>query len=270
MRTSRIIALHAALLVAGMLGLAISPAWAAETSGLFDRPLRELHLPLPPDPDNPQAKTQLSCYYYPHLMIKQVDLGGDGADQLSMSFVPKGQAAPACRRENGKDEKIVAAWSGYFQGVKGDYVFFSGEGANGGEGLAVFGSAETTPLFTDLTTKLQAVTLTGPVQDIDQRPWYENPLLLRYRRVYLAPCSMRADAAHCWIRIRQVTGLAQASPPNCDAAYEAMEKHAPQEQLAGVRADPSVIEYEVEAVLDGSGVKRIVPVSAALKCGPAE
>ena len=253
------------------LGFACCPALAADAKGLFDRPLREQHLPLPPDPVNPQTKPMLSCFYFPHLMVKQVDMGEVGAEQLSMTYLAKGQAAPACRRENAKGETVITNWSGYFKGVKNDYVFFSGaDGSNGGEGLAIFNAADGERLFADNVTELHAVALTGPVQDPDQRPWYENPLVLRYRKVYLAPCSMRADAPHCWSRIKQVTGLTQPAAPDCSASYVAEEKHEAPEQQAGVRADPSVIEYEVEAALDSQGVDRLVPVSPVLACNAAE
>jgi hypothetical protein len=251
-----------------LLALCCAPAMAADP--LFDRPLREKHVPLPSDPLNPQLKARLSCFYYPHLMVKQVDLGEKGADQLSMTYVGKGQAEPACRRARGKDEKIVSGWGGYFRGVRGSYVFFDADdGSGGGLGFAVFNAGDEQKLFTDIAAELHAVALSGPVQDPDARPWYENPLVLRYRRVYQAPCSLRADAQGCWATIKSATGLAQAAPPDCAAAYAASESSTDKEQLAMMRADPSMIEYEVEAVLDGHGVIRLSPAGAAMACYPA-
>lgn len=255
------------------LGLACSSAWAATLSLQFDKPLHEKRLALPPDPDNPQSKPMLSCFYFPHLMIKQVDLGEKGAEQLSMTFVPKGQPEPACRRGNAKDEKVINSntWSGYFKGVKGGYVFFdASDGAEGGEGFAIFSSADNDKLFDDLASDIHSVELMMPVQDIDQRPWYENPLTLRYQRLYLAPCSLRSDEKKCWSLIQQATGLTEKSPPDCSASYQAIEKQAPPEQLKATMADPSVIRYEVEVVLDDHGVIRVTPVSKALECYAAE
>jgi hypothetical protein len=253
--------------------LACSSASAATAALPFDKPLHEKRLALPPDPYNPQGKPALTCFYFPHLMVKQVDLGEKGAEQLSMTFVPKGQPEPACQRADAKDEKVVDsnAWSGYFKGVKGDYVFFEGsDGAEGGESFAVFGSADAGKLFDDLASEMHSVELMAPVQDIDQRPWYENPLTLRYQRLYLAPCSLRSDAKRCWGLVQRATGLTEKSPPDCSASYQAIEKQAPPEQLQATMADPSLIRYEVEVVLDGHGVIRVTPVSKALECFAAE
>src|SRR5690242_8062262 len=73
------------------------PAAAAD---FFDKPSNLVRLPLPADPDNPQAKPELSCAYYPRFMVKEVDLGEKGAEQLSIFPVAADQPAPACRREN--------------------------------------------------------------------------------------------------------------------------------------------------------------------------
>jgi hypothetical protein len=117
--------------------LATDPFKAA----LFDKPLHESHAPLPPDPLNPQAKATLSCYYYPHLMVKQIDLGEEGAAEVSFTFIPKDLQEPPCLRKKAKDEKDVDFNGGavYFQGVKGDYVFFiAADGSNGAMGFSIF------------------------------------------------------------------------------------------------------------------------------------
>ncbi|MBM7130312.1 hypothetical protein [Dyella mobilis] len=244
-------------------------AHAADKVQLFDPPLSEQHQPLPADPLNPQTKPALSCFYYPHLMVKQVDMGEVGAEQLSILFVENGKKPPACRRENARDEKVIGDWSGYFRGVRAEYVFFAGaDGANGGTPFAVF-NPEGEKLFADTAVDMHSVKTMRPPQPLSQRPWYENPLELDYRRVYLAPCSMRSNAQTCWSEIRQATGLSQAAP-DCSAAYAAQEKTASAGQLAELRADPSVVEYEVHAVLDGRGVIQVTPVSPALACYPAE
>jgi hypothetical protein len=244
-------------------------AHAADGTQLFDPPLHEQHVPLPPDSLNPQAKPSLSCFYYPHLMVKQVDLGEKGAEQLSMLFVGDGKEPPACRRENARDEHVITGWGGYFRGVRAGYVFFDGDDDwNGGTPFAVF-SPDGEKLFNDAATKLHSVKAMRQPPPLSQRPWYENPLVLHYRRVYLAPCSMRADTQGCWDQIRQATGLPQVAP-DCSAAYAAQEKGVSAAALTDVRANPSVIEYEVEATLDEHGVIRVVPVSPALACYPAE
>ena len=254
-----------------LLGLVCSSVWAATPSLLFDKPLHEKQLPLPPDPGNPQSKPMLSCFYFPHLLVKQIDMGEVGAAQLSMTFVPKGQQEPACRRENAKDEKVINTWDGYFKGVKGGYVFFdASDGSEGGQGFAIFSADGNDKLFDDLAGDVHSIELMAPVQDVDQRPSYENPLKLRYQRLYLAPCSLRSDEKTCWGLIRQATGLTEKSPPDCSASYQAAEKQTSPEQLKATMADPSVIRYEVEVVLDGRGVIRVTHASKATGCYAAE
>ncbi|MFC4761825.1 hypothetical protein [Dyella koreensis] len=241
---------------------------------MFDQPLREQHLTLPPNPadPNPSAHPKVSCYYYPDLMVKEVDLEGlKGAGQLSMVTLRKGQAEPACRRENIDGETVIRDWSGYFRGVRQGYVFFDGsDGANGGRPFAVYDSAGDGKIFSDVAAPLLSVKPLLPPRDPELRPWYYHPLTLTYRKFYVAPCSMRSDATHCWAMIKQATGLTKATMPDCDAAYGVEEKGLSAEQREDLRSDPSVITYVVEAVIDGQGVAHITPQSSALKCFPAD
>ena len=145
--------IRAALIVVVVSASLACPSRARASAGLFDAPTKSVRLPLPSDPANPQAKAQLSCFYYPHFMVKQVDLGELGAQQLSMVAIASGQKRPGCKRENSPDEKVISSddWSGYFWGVKGGYVFFSAEdGWNSGMGFAVFTAAETKKIFEDV------------------------------------------------------------------------------------------------------------------------
>ena len=184
------------------------PAQAAD--GLFDAPIKLVRLPLPADPANPQAKAQLSCFYFPRFMIKEVDLGELGAEQLSVIPVAQGAKRPVCKRENIDGEIVIPGdeWSGYFWGVKGGYVFFSAEdGWNGGMGFAVF-DMNGKKLFEDAAKTWHSIQAVGP------------GATLRYQRVYEAPCSLKGeDGTGCWQQIQKDTGLASASAPDCAATY---------------------------------------------------
>jgi len=262
--------LEIAKVLAYGVGAFCAVAWSADASRMFDKPLREQHLPLPSDPLNPQVKATLSCFYYPSLMVKQVDMGEKGAEQLSMISIQKGQKTPACRRENVDGESVVGDWSGYFLGVRQGYVFFSGDDSTaGGEPFAVYDGAGSAKIFHDVAAPLQSVEPMLPPRDPELRPWYHRPLVLKYRKVYVAPCSMRSDGAHCWGLIKQATGVVQTSAPDCDSAYAVAEKNAPQDQLDGLRRDPSVIVYSVEAVIDDQGATRVTPTSSVHQCYPA-
>lgn len=229
-----------------------TPAYAND---FFDKPLKTVRVPLPKDPDNPQAKPAVACAYYPHFMVKQIDLGEVGADQLSiLSFA---STPPACAKKNAADEKVVSQddWTGYFEGVKGDYVVFDAEdGWNDGLGFAVFNPAAK-KLFDDVQKKWHGAT--------------DSPaaLMLRYERVYGAKCSLMSGSS-CWTAIMKDTGLT-GTAPDCAAAYRAEQKRTPQ-FAKQVLTDPTVIDYEVTATIDANGHK-ITPVTGkALRCRPAE
>jgi hypothetical protein len=247
------------LLVAAPAWLASSSGTAAAATALYDKPAKVQHLPLPSDPQNPQAKTELSCIYFRHFMVKEVDLGEKGADQLSILPLAAGLPMPVCRRENAADEKVVSPndWSGYFDGVKGSYVFFSADdGWNDGMGFAVFAAADAKKLFDDVAKKWRSIALTP------------SGIAMRYERVYGATCSLQADRAGCWRKIKQDTGL-EGAAPDCTAAYKLEEKRTPT-MVQSVIDDPTVIDYEAVASIDASGVK-IAPVTGkAMACRPSE
>jgi len=244
-------------------------AGAIVSSPLFDKPLDETHTQLPLDPDNPQSKPVLSCFYYPGFMVKQVDLGDMGAEQLSILPRAKGSAEPQCLRANAKDEIVIGPkeWGGYFEGVKGSFVFFHAEdGFYGGLDFGVF-SADGRKLFEDLASlDKSGIAFTTLAMLSDPKNETDPAIILRYRRVYAAQCSLRADEKACWSEIRKITGLPQTAPPSCTAAYEAEKKRLP-EYANKVDSYPSVITYEVEVVLnERNPVMRVAPVSKTTEC----
>jgi hypothetical protein len=93
-------------------------------------------------------------------------------------------------------------------------VFFDADdGWNDGVGFAIF-AADGKKLFDDIAKSLHAIDVTPA------------GIAVRYIRVFGAYCSLRADAAGCWQRIKRDTGLAVASPPDCTAAYARAEANA--------------------------------------------
>jgi hypothetical protein len=230
-----------------------SPALAAAPSP-FDKPVKVLRVPLPPDPDNLGTRLRVSCFYFTRFVVKEVDFGEVGAQQLSIIPAPGGPGKIACRQANIPGERVVAVkdWSGYFDGAKGDYVVFrADDGSNGGMGFAVYDARTGKKLFDDVVqTQIQAMTPTP------------SGLTLSYRRVYLAKCSLNAGGAGCWGQIKRATGLTAVTPPDCNAAYAREAKRTP--KLAqSVRSTPTVIAYPVLVVILG-GAGKITPVS-----GPA-
>jgi hypothetical protein len=218
---------------------------APKDPGLFAKPENVTRVPLAPDPENPQAKAELSCFQFKDFAVKQLDRGEKGAAQLSILPLAAGEK-PACTEENAANELVIEGsdWSGYFKGVKDNFVFFDADdGWNGGVGFAVFAATDGKKLFSDTARNgLRTLTIAG------------TALTLRYTRVYGAPCSLYADAKGCWKAIQEETGITQAQAPDCSAAYKAAVKETKGDakQIAAV---PSVIEYEVEVMLDTSTQK---------------
>jgi hypothetical protein len=253
-----------------LLGSSVFLAWADDASSLFDKPLHETHAPLPLDPYNPHSKPLLSCFYYTHFMVKQVDLGEKGAEQLSiLPYFAKNHDSP-CLRANAKDEMVIDSktWNGYFKGVRGDFVFFvADDGTNGGLGFAVYNGPDGTKIFEDVA-KLDHDTINFAAIAVwsDPEDQSETVLQLRYRRVYLAPCSLRADETRCLSRIQRIVGLTEASSAICSAAYEAEKKRTP-EYASKVDFYSSVITYDVEVVLNRRNTAvRVAPSSKAMEC----
>lgn len=246
-------------LALAMLALTAGQAGAA-TPSPFDTPLKILRTPLPKDPDNPQARPKVTCAYYPRFMVKEVDRGEEGAFQLSILPTPGGPGQTTCRRENAPGERVVSPdeWTGYFDGVKGDYVIFTADdGWNGGLGFAVVDPKTGKKLFDDA--------LLGEFRDVSAGP---SGLVLKYRRVYAAKCSLRADAGGCWRQIVHDTSLSGPAP-DCAAAYDREARRTPK-FARQVRDDPTVVNYAAEAVVGRAGATIKPAPGKAADCRPAD
>jgi hypothetical protein len=265
----------AAVLVAAL--FAPETLAAKSANSIFDPPLDTQKRMLPAAKD--VAKATLTCSYYPHFMVKQIDEGEVGAAQLSI--IP-GEVAhkPPCQRANLPNEKVVDVkdWSGYFKGVKGDYVFFdAGDGVNGANGFAIFASASAKKLMEDSALgDLRSAALDGAA------------LTLRYKRSFSADCSVPHDGAACWTKIAAATGLEAHAQPDCAAGYlkaknelakgrcEAEGKSAAclAPALREIEAQhwdqaPSVIVYDAETILQ-PGQSATKPLGGDVACHPSD
>lgn len=240
-------------------------AEACGAAALFDKPLKVVRTALPRDRDNPDAKPEVRCSYYVHFMVKEVDLGEIGADQLSI--LPAKEDRP-CRKENARDEKVLSAddWTGYFKGVAGNYIFFDAEdGWNGGTGFAVF-TPNAKKLFDDVAKDWFSIGMLPlpPPAGVAGRA-----LALRYVRVYGAKCSLGDEHAKaCWKSIEQQTGL-DAPKPDCRELYVREQRRTP--KLAReVLGDPAAVEYEVSTTLAMNGTHITALSGRAPSCTPQE
>jgi hypothetical protein len=250
----------------------------AKTVSVFDAPLKTQKVTLPANEFG--FKPKLTCSIYAHFMVKQVDDGEVGAGQLSIIPLAPG-AKPVCQRKNVTGEKVVDPkdWSGYVDGVKGDYVFFSADdGVNGGLGFAIVAAGTGKKLFEDSAVgKLKSVTLAGDV------------LTMRYARSYSGECSVPHDGAACWSKIATATGETSAKQPDCTAGYlkaknemakgrcEADKKPGPTCMAAALKEldrqrwneAPTVIVYDAETVLSAASATTR-PLGAPSACHPSD
>jgi hypothetical protein len=232
------IATTAAALVFALSPFAPEPrAQAMPPSSIFDKPLDARVVALPADKDNPQAKPKRSCFYYPDFMVKEIDLGEPGAERLSFTPIASDRKQPNCVADNQREVVIKShEWSGYFDGMKGNFAFFDADdGHEGGMPFAVFTPAAK-KLFEDIRQgdDFKSIRLTS------------DTLTMRYRRVYVAPCSLYADARGCWDKIVGTTALAQSARPDCTKPYEKEMKRTPK-FAKDLRNAKSVIAYNVTA-----------------------
>lgn len=252
---------------------------ATAAPSVFDTPLDTQTVKLPAAKNTPQ--TTVTCSYYANFMVKQVDEGELGAAQLSIASIDPLAGKHACKRQNVTGEKVVNPddWTGYFEGVKGDYVFFQAEdGVNGGMGFAVFAAGSGKKLFEDSALgDLHSLALNGPA------------LTMRYQRSFAGPCSVPHAGPSCWAKIAAATGVNASSPPDCAAGYlkaknemakgrcEADKNSAPAclasalKELDAQRWDeaPSVILYEAQTILS-AGHATTTSLGAALACHPSD
>ena len=208
--------------------------FASAAAATFDKPIDKKVIALPADPLNARAKPQRSCFAYPGFVVKEIDLGEKGADELSIAPIKTG--SPACTAKIAGEAILKGAeWAGYFLGAKGPFVFFnSDDGVNGGLPFAVYSAQTGKKLFEESRQgdAFKSVVLA------------DGGLVMRYRRVWLAPCSLYADAKGCWQTIVAETSL--STRPNCTKAYQDEMARTPKfaKEIPRLR---TVIAYNVEA-----------------------
>jgi hypothetical protein len=255
----------------------VGAAAPAAPASIFDAPrsTKVVKLPTPSG-----AKAAVTCRYYPSFMVKEVDEGEIGASQLAIVPTTKDSTAATCARKNLPNQKTIAPddWSGYFKGVKGDYVFFDAEdGVNGAVGFAVFDVA---------AKKLFEDSASGEFKDLTVEG---DRITLSYRRSFPGQCSVVKEGTSCWEQIAAAAGLAAASSPDCAGGYlEAKREMANARcranedrsascvtrtlgELDRQRWDesPSVVTYDVRTVI-ASGRPTTTAAGNALTCHPAD
>jgi hypothetical protein len=218
-------------------------------------------------------------------MVKEIDAGEIGDEQISILPLASPGARPRCQAANVSGEIVIqaASWSGYFLGVKGDYVFLSAaDGVNNGLGFSVHRGADAASVFEDSVrfdrdrTQFQSIAMDGA------------GLRMRYTQVFSGKCSVQTEGAACWAQIAAAAHVPPTPAPDCAAGYlrskQAMaaarcEIQSRKSNAACLKAEmdrqtpddasPSVIDHVVDVSLQPPN-QTITPVGGALSCRPAD
>jgi len=213
------------------------PAASRKPAAVFETPIEKKIVPLAADALNPQAKRTRTCFYYPGIMVKEIDWGEVGAERQSLVPIPPNAASPACGDANAHEIAIAApGWSGYYHGKIGYAFFFDdGDGVNSGLPFIVV-SAQGKVLLEDSYDggEFHAAKIEG------------TNIFVRFRRTWMAPCSLFTDPAGCWKTVMAQTGLPADARPDCGNAYKKQMVQAPK-YAADTAKTPSMIAYEAEA-----------------------
>jgi hypothetical protein len=244
----------------------------------FDKPLSKKTVDLGPSPASSETRAKVTCYFFAKFMVKEVDMGDKGAARLAIVPVARG-VVPGCTRAQGKTEKVISPkeWTGYFKGVKNDFVFFDADdGVNGGVGFAVYDAKTGTKVFEDSAS--------GPLEFEASQ---DRQLSLRYTRVLDGECAVPKEKTACWDRIKEKIGSESVPMPDCEKGYEESAQSMAKDrceaqstkdfdclgkQLKLAREQwsdaSSIISYPVAVVLGPHPV--IQPVAGGTKCWPAD
>ena len=231
-------------------------AWAGP-AGEFDAPVKEVTVDLGRDPNYPadDAHDILSCYYFPQLLVKELDVKGNVGSEW-LSILRSRDALPACKRSHEPGERVIKypEWNGYFWGVKAGLVFFScPEFAQASCTFAVYDSTSGKKLFMD------DVAVTNKGRDIHMQVFSTKAgVVARYDAAADAGCDLY-KAADCWKKVKAKFGLKSDRKPDCLGYPEVYE-------LFQTDVDESMIAYPVEVTLSSRPSVRIV--AGLVRCWP--
>ena len=228
----------------------------------FDTPVHKQVVDLGASPYYTPAqhvRVELSCFYYPNFLVKQLDSHQKGAD--SLSIVPlSGTPNLPCSKTQTKSE-IAIDWDGYFKGVKGSSVFFdASDGTNGGLPFGVFDAKTGKKLFEDsayTATMWTEKTARFPLDELAVNPLPDGAIELRYLRVVGTECDLRHETGECWENAKRTYHLPPDTPlPTCIHYDEITDRLA------------SSLAYPIETVLSPQPVTKNIP--GPLLCWPVD
>ena len=269
-----------AIALALLAGIGADGAFARnrQSAAPFDRPQQTQRVNLGKSKD-------VRCFTFAHLMVKEIDAGEVGDEQISILPLASPNARPRCQASNAAGESVMPTMNAgsYFLGVKGDYVFLSAaDGVNNGLEFSVHRGADPTVLFLDSVkfdrdrTLFQSIAIDGAA------------LRMRYTRVFSGTCSVQTEGAACWAKIAAAAHVPDVPAPDCAAGYLRSKQEmaaarcevqsrknnpaclkAEMDRQAADDASPSIIDHVVDVSLQPPN-QTITPGGGALSCRPAD
>jgi hypothetical protein len=179
---------------------------------------------------------KLTCATYPDFTVKELDLGGLGAEVLAIVPRDRKRRGGGCTAERSPGELSVSAdgWSGYFEGAAGPYAFFRSVDARAGAfGFAAYDARTGRRAFADAAVGPVVVNAGG------------GRVGLSWVKAAVAPCSPLADGEACWSRIKAELGVADPAPDCAEAYRKANEAAAQAACKDEPEAGPRCVEREL-------------------------
>ena len=250
--------------VAVVLGNSISASAALSES--YDKPDRKTVVNLGWSPylmPNHPARIQLSCFYYPAFMVKQLDEPGQkGTQWVTIDPVLNGHF-PTCRQSHSPTERSFAKDGWFFIGAKGSLLFFeAADGTSGGMPFRILDMKTGKKIFED------SVWWKG---HLEFAPTTDGKITLRYPRLVEGDCSIPKNGIDCWSKFRRHYGLALATVPKCTGYRHEGDK----EWVVGDKSVPPV-EIDTASAIAYPVVVELFPrpsiraVLGPVKCSPVE
>lgn len=238
-------------------------ALSAAQGDSFDEPLKKSVVDFGKSPYYPKSnvRIRLSCYSYSTFLVKEYDEGEKGAAWLAIAPSVNGTASP-CAKSHIGGEKVIKdpEWNGYFEGAKGNLVFFRGDdGVNGGMPFVVYDSRAGRKIIEDSYYDVSMWNKKAGPSPFDRLRVNGDILAqasLRYLRVVETDCDLRQTMAACWEQVRKKFELKNSPAPVC-IGYEKISTDW-----------PSAVAYPVEVTL--SPQPKIKTIDGPLKCWPVD
>jgi hypothetical protein len=242
---------------------AVSPAAAASYDGAppFEKAADIRTVKLGAAEMASASDKEVRCFYFSRLMVKEIDAGDIGDQQISYILLGPGQTIPDCVEKAIAGERKLPAEESYFWGVAADSLFvIDADGANRTIGFRIYEPQSSRELFHD-TIKLDS--------RLREATMETGKLRLSYTRAVTGYCSVVTDGETCW---RAIAGKMQMPetppPPDCRAGYDAALRRLAEEackaqsgekvecleretkeRRTGWDAAPSAVSYDVDVVV---------------------